>query len=482
MTIAEALKRLEKNIQDKELIHHGDKLLLGCSGGADSNAMLYLFSQLRISLNLTLLVIHINHQIRGAESDADENFVKQLCQKLNIPVIIRKVVIPKTGNLENQARKLRFEVFEKILESYNFDKILLAHQKEDQAETVMLNLLRGTGISGMAGIKGIAGKVVHPLLCFSRKELEEILFQAGISWRTDSSNLETKYRRNLLRNRIIPQLEKEFNPELKAHLFFLAEQFAQAETIFKQRSKTQFRRLCIDIQPGKVVFELSPLLKLSPIERYYLFRNAFRYVCGSENDFFAVHFQLIENILNAKGNKWLNLPHKIIVIKQYEDVIVQIETEKEIKGTEPLVIDTDRTMAVYGNYRFNFKYLRVLPKEQTTEEGESRVILDADKINIPFVIRFRQPGDRFIPLGMTQLKRLKEFFIDEKVPKYERDLIPVFDDGEKLFWIAGYRLDNRVRYDESTTHYLQIKATNITVKSRKAILKKKRGNDESDEL
>ena len=159
----------------------------------------------------------------------------------------------------SDLRKLRFEVFEKILESYNFDKILLAHQKEDQAETVMLNLLRGTGISGMAGIKGIAGKVVHPLLCFSRKELEEILIQAGISWRTDSSNLETKYRRNLLRNRIIPQLEKEFNPELKAHLFFLAEQFAQAETIFKQRSKTQFRRLCIDIQPGKVVFELYPL-------------------------------------------------------------------------------------------------------------------------------------------------------------------------------------------------------------------------------
>lgn len=106
---------------------------------------------------------------------------------------------------------MRFEVFNKILESYNFDKILLAHQKEDQAETVMLNFLRGAGISGMAGIKGITGKVVHPLLCFSRKELEEVLKQAGISWRTDSSNLETKFRRNLLRNEIMPQLEKEFN-------------------------------------------------------------------------------------------------------------------------------------------------------------------------------------------------------------------------------------------------------------------------------
>jgi len=482
MTIAEALKRLEKNIKENELIHNGDKLLLGCSGGADSNAMLYLFSRLRVPLNLTLLVIHINHQIRGAESDADEDFVKQLCQDLNIPVIIRKIVVPETGNLENQARKLRFEVFNKILESYNFDKILLAHQKEDQAETVMLNFLRGAGISGMAGIKGITGKVVHPLLCFSRKELEEVLKQAGISWRTDSSNLETKFRRNLLRNEIMPQLEKEFNPALKSHLFFLAELFSQAETIFKQRSKTQFRRICIDIQPGKVIFELTPLLKLSPIERYYLFRSAFQYVCGSENDFFAVHFQAIENILNGKGSKCLNLPHKITVIKQYDEVIVQIETEKEVKETEPLVIDADRTMAVYGNYRFNFKYLRVLPKEQTGDELESRVILDADKINIPFIIRFRQPGDQFVPFGMTQLKRLKEFFIDEKVPKYERDLIPVFDDGEKLFWIVGYRLDNRVRYDENTTRYLQITATNISVKSRKAILKKKRGNNESDEL
>ena len=165
-----------------------------------------------------------------------------------------------------------------------------------------------------------------------------------------------------------------------------------------------------------------------------------------------------------------------------EALVTMALKEKEVKETEPLVINADRTMAVYGNYRFNFKYLRVLPKEQTGDESESRVILDADKINIPFIIRFRQPGDQFVPFGMTQLKRLKEFFIDEKVPKYERDLIPVFDDGEKLFWIVGYRLDNRVRYDESTTRYLQITATNISVKSRKAILKKKRGNNESDEL
>jgi len=478
MEIAEALKRLEKNITENKLIQNGEKLLLGCSGGADSNAMLYLFSRLRVSLNLTLLAVHINHQIRGAESDKDEQSVKELCIKLNIPIIIHRINIPEKGNLENQARKKRMESFNKVLESYKMDKILLAHQREDQVETVILNLLRGSGISGMAGIKPVSGKIVHPLLCFSRKDLEDILNKAGITWRTDSSNQDNKFRRNFLRNELIPLLEKEFNPELKKHLSQLADYFAQAESIFKQKNKTHFKHLCLDQQPGKIVLDKNSLLKLNKIERYYLLRDVFQQVCACDSDFFAVHYQAIENVLCTHGSKTLCLPHKITVIKQYEELIVQIESEKEPQDIEPLLIDADRTLAVYGNYRFTFKYLRILPKEQKIVGEEEQVIIDADKVKSPFYIRFRKPGDKFIPFGMTQFKRLKEFFIDEKVPKYERDSIPVFDDGEKLFWIAGLRLDNRVRYDESTTRYLQITAHTISSKSRKAIHKKIRGNNE----
>ncbi|HQO18694.1 MAG TPA: tRNA lysidine(34) synthetase TilS, partial [Candidatus Cloacimonas sp.] len=404
MEIAEALKRLEKNITENKLIQNGEKLLLGCSGGADSNAMLYLFSRLRVSLNLTLLAVHINHQIRGAESDKDEKSVKELCLKLNIPIIIHRINIPEKGNLENQARKKRMESFNKVLESYKMDKILLAHQRDDQAETVILNLLRGSGINGMAGIKPISGNIVHPLLCFNRKDLEDILKKAGISWRTDSSNQDNKFRRNLLRNEIIPLLEQEFNPELKKHLSQLADFFVQAERIFKQRNKTHFKRLCLDQQPGRIVLDKNSLLKLNKIERYYLLRDVFQQVCACDGDFFAVHFQAIENILSAPGSKILSLPHKITVIKQYEELLVQIESEKETPNIEPLLIDADRTLAVYGNYRFTFKYLRILPKEQKIGGSEEQVILDADKVKSPFYIRFRKPGDKFIPFGMTQLK------------------------------------------------------------------------------
>ncbi|MEN6445187.1 MAG: tRNA lysidine(34) synthetase TilS [Candidatus Cloacimonas sp.] len=474
MEIAKALKYLEKYIKDNELIHNGDKLLLGCSGGADSNAMLYLFSRLRVSYNLTLLVVHINHQIRGAESNADEESVKQLCLKLNIPVIIHKITIPPKGNLENQARKQRFAAFEKVLECYNFDKILLAHQKDDQAETVLLNLLRGSGISGMAGIKPISGKIVHPMLCFSRKELEEILVQAEISWRTDSSNLDNKFRRNLLRNDIIPKLKQEFNPALSSHLSFISELFDNTDKYFVQRSKAHLKKICLDAQPTKIVLSSPQVLKLPKIERYYLLRKAFETVCGSNNDFFAAHYLAIENILTTPGSKCLYLPHNVTVIKQYEEFEIQWGENKLKAEKEPMLIESDRIMAVYGNYRFNFKYLRVLPKDLKCEDGQVQIIIDADKIRFPFMIRYRKPGDRFMPFGMTQLKKLKEFFIDEKVPKYERDSIPLFDDGEKIFWVACHRLDNRVRCDENTSRYLQIVANNISEKTRRAIHKKEK--------
>jgi tRNA(Ile)-lysidine synthase len=206
---------------------------------------------------------------------------------LNIPLIIHKVKVPKTGNLENHARKLRFSVFAKVLDSYKFDKILLAHQREDQAETVLLNLFRGSGITGMAGIKAISGKIVHPMLCFSRKELEDILSKVDITWRTDSSNLDNKFRRNLLRNELIPRLEREFNPMLSSHLSFVAELFAQADKILKQRSESQYKRICLDIQPERTVLSCPLLIKLSKLKGIIYFAMSLSGL-DDDNDFFAV--------------------------------------------------------------------------------------------------------------------------------------------------------------------------------------------------
>jgi len=482
MEIAEAIKRLETFINGKQLVQKGEKLILGVSGGADSTAMLYLFCRLRPLYEFSLLAVHINHQMRGVESDSDEAAVKKLCLALNVPLIVRKVQIAHHDSRENQARKARFSIFDEVMANYCYDKILLAHHREDQAETVLLNMLRGSGISGMSGIKPTLGIVVHPMLCFNRSDLESLLGKVGINWCIDKSNQDNNFTRNRIRNDLLPKLQTEYNPSIKNHLCSLAEIFLEADDLLAQRSKKQQRRLTIEYSPTRIVLELKPLLKLTPIERYYIFRNSFRMVAQLETDFLSAHFMAIEDVISASGSKMLDLPHGVKIKKLYEELIFSRDTEITDNADSYIEIDADRARAVFGNFRFTFKYLRIIPPLPEPDEQSMQIVIDAEKLKLPFRIRYRQPGDRFIPLGMNQFKKLKEFFIDEKVPKYERDLLPIFDDGEKIFWIVGHRIDNRVRRDESSSRYLQIVAEPLNARPNRAIKKKKRGNDESDEL
>ncbi|MDD4309147.1 MAG: tRNA lysidine(34) synthetase TilS [Candidatus Cloacimonetes bacterium] len=473
MDFASAQKKLTDYIKHKHLINSGDKVIITCSAGADSTALLVLLSSLRHSLNISILAVHVNHQLRGRESQNDEDAIRQLCLSLNVPLIIRKISIPSQGNLESLARSLRFEVFYSVLHSYKFDKILLAHHKNDQAETVLFNMFRGSGLGGMAGIKPIYEKVVHPMLCFTHAEIESILIAKNITWCEDASNNDNNFSRNRLRNDLIPKIAKEYNPAIVERLARQAEIVNQADKLLKERSKLQFKRISIDVLPHKVILDLAALLKLSSVEQYYIFRQAFRTVCGLENDFLTSHSEAIEDILASQGCKELILSHGVKVRKLYDELIFYLKDDEATLSTVELEIDADRARAVYGDYRFSFKYLKVLPKDIEPQNGEYQILVDADKVNYPFKIRCRHLGDRFIPFGMTNFKRLKEFFIDEKVPKFDRDFVPILDDGEKIFWIVGHRIDNRVRYDENSSHYLQIIAESTAEKPKRAANRKK---------
>ncbi len=484
MDLALALKRLEQDISRNSLIDSGDKLILACSGGADSNAMLLLFSRLRYALNVSLLAVHVNHQLRGDASTADEMAVRKLCLKLNVPLIIRRVEVPKQGNLESNARVLRFKAFDEVMKSYSFHKILLAHHRDDQAETVLHNLMRGAGLSGMAGIKPKSGKLIHPMLGFTHAELEAILSTAKIDWQHDASNQDNSFTRNRLRNSLIPQLKQEYNNNVSEHLARQSEFFHQADKMLQDRAKLQTKRIALEYAPQKVVLELSPLRRLNTLEQYYVLRQCFRLVSGSEMDFMHVHYEAIRELFDSEGSKQLQLPHEVKIKKMYEELHLYTKEEASQADTAEIEIDADRARAVFGDYRFSFKYLKIAPKDLYTDDAVVQVLIDADKVHYPFRIRFRKPGDKFIPLGMKQFKRVKEFFIDEKVPKYDRDLVPIFDDGEKLFWIVGHRIDERVRYDETSSRFLLIVAESTRIKPKRAANRKKttRGNDESDEL
>ncbi|MBW6514864.1 MAG: tRNA lysidine(34) synthetase TilS [Candidatus Syntrophosphaera sp.] len=477
----QALSRLHGYVHEKKLFPAGAKLLICCSGGADSVALLYLFSRLRSLMHVTLLAVHVDHQLRGAESEADAELVKEHCQQLNVPVIVRKVRLESGTDLENQARKKRFEVFQQILELYRFDFIVTGHHNNDQTETMLMNLFRGAGLNGMAGIKPRSGNILHPLLCFNKSELIDLLQHEKISWREDASNQDLSFRRNWVRHTLIPLLAKEVNPAVGEKIGLQAQIFEEAELMVRQKVKPLLRKAALEQSPERVVLSLPVLRRYGRLEQYYVLREALVSIAGTERDFFLHNFEELRGLMDSAGSKYILLNNGVTARKQYDELIIA-ESQPPREVPEPYSVEEDRSRAVYGEFRFSFKILKVLPAQR--HEDRFNVYLDADKISFPFKIRSRSPGDRFMPLGMTQQQKLKDFFINSKVPKFERDHVPIFDDGAKIFWIAGHRPDARAAIEPGTTRFLYISAERVHEKPMRAANRSKRTGEtnEPDEL
>lgn len=470
----EYLKRLREILVAEQLVFHSDKLVMGVSAGADSTALLYLFSRLRYELNLSLLAVHVNHQLRGEQSDADEKHIAALAMKLNIPFIVRRITLEGERDLENRARIARFEIFHEIKKSYKFNKIVLGHHKWDQAETLLLNLFRGAGIGGLAGIRQRMGEIVHPLLDFEPEELKDVLKAEGIKWREDHSNLELRFTRNRLRQELLPMIERHYNPLIRQKLAESAAILDLADEYILEKALRRFKRVCLESKKGRVMLSLPDVIKAPVIEQYYILREAYSRISGTRQDFFQSHLRELNSLFESEGSKYISLSNGVFAIRRYEELIfTDDDTELFTAEAEEMNIEPNRALAVHMDHRFQFKYIKVLPEDLQSLPA-MQVILDADKIVGNISIRQRRAGDRFIPLGMSGMKKLKDFFIDEKVPKYDRDLIPIFEDGEKIIWVCGHRIDQRVSYDEQSTRYLMITAEPITKSNRALSLKKKR--------
>lgn len=471
--LKEHLKRLEERLSRDELVKNGDKLLLAISAGADSTAMLYLFSRLRFTNDLSLLAVHINHQLRDEESDKDESHVRELCLKLNIPLIIRKIKLQGEHDWENRARDKRKEIFNQVLAVYKFDLVVLAHHKWDVAETFLLNIFRGAGLSGMASIRPKNEQYIHPLLDFEPQELKALLREEGISWREDESNQDFRFTRNRVRHQLMPSLEEHYNPLVQEKLAESAAIIEKAEAYILKKAMGKFKKVCIESSAKRVLLSLPQLMKLEELERYYIIREAYNLICGTTQDFFQSHIRELNKLFESEGSKYISLPNGVFAIRRYQELLF-IDDLTEIMASEAgeLTIDSDRARAVFLDHRFQFKYLKVLP-EDVNALGNMTVIIDADKVIGKIKIRQRKDGDRFIPLGMKNLKKLKDFFIDEKVAKYDRDLIPIFEDEEKIIWVCGFRIDDRVRYEQSSSRYLMISAESMLEKSNRAASRKK---------
>ena len=452
-----------------ELIAPGDKVLVAVSGGADSLALLYLLEQFSKELGYDLFVAHLNHLARGKESDEDASFVEKEANKFSLPVFIDKIDVEKSGlksSFQESARILRYQFLEDVLMSIKGNKIALGHTADDRIETVLMNLLRGTGLRGLAGIPEARGHVIRPLLRCNRFELEQFLDERNLTYRTDSSNNETKYLRNKIRHEVIPYL-RTFNRDISGNLLGLAEIARGEEQWMSEKTRELYAQL-VTTRNGDLCFEGGEFEKQPVAMKRRLIRETFYRLSGSLREITALHVrQVLDLFAHAQVGRLLKLPGGVQVICDYGAVRFFVAEDSVTESSGPPQIDKkNRRLAIPGVT--SIAQLDIQLHAQFVEPPLPELIdhkqayLDFAKTGENIQIRFFQPGDRFVPLGMQGHKKVKSYFIDQKIPRNKRPFIPILINGDDdIIWIYGERISDRFRVAENTKKVLFIEGKGL---------------------
>ncbi len=470
------LKRFESNIRRQKLMHHRDHILVGFSGGPDSTALLTALYHLRSKYRLNLLAAHINYNLRGEDNAREEKFVKDFCFSHNISLLIKQYDAGSDRINENNLRDFRRNWFDSLVTLYKIDNIALGHNRSDQAETILYRLIRGSLLTGLAGIRPRSGKTIHPLLPFSRTEITEFLGSEKIIWCKDSSNNTNYFTRNKLRNTAFPWIEANINLRVIDKISDTAPFLLQADEILKGSALARMRHVLEESSDEEYCLKISELLKIRPLLRFYIYRHLYSKITGSEQDFYQSNFEMIEKSLTRIGNRQIQLPHQVCFQKEYEYLkLLKIGNQSEKKPELPREIPSLRNRFAYDGWRITMKKLKKLPTHRDVFINRNIAYLDFDQIKFPLTVRHRQSGDRFIPFGMNQSKKLKDFFIDLKIPVQERSETLIFTDQEKILWVGEQRIDQRVAINEETSNILMLRIEKIrSGKSRPAERMKRR--------
>jgi tRNA(Ile)-lysidine synthase len=455
------MKKLISKVENLALKHsflyNNVRILIGLSGGADSVALSLLFRELQEKYSFYIICAHVNYQLRGIDSDLDEKYVKEFCFNNNFPLYILKSKPGGNANIQQKCREIRMTYFNELLKHYKMNYIALAHTADDQIETVFHNFLRGSGLTGLAGIHPIRNNVIHPLINIHKEELINYLKSKNHEFRLDKSNLENYYRRNKIRNELIPDLKKQYNPLIDKKLLEYGNLFYQSDSYFSQIAEKESKKIIYYSDDSDIILDKQKLLKKHPIISFYIMRFVWTALTGQATDLYLVHFKDLMALLETpEGYKELNLPKNIKVIKDYDTILFRntalyIEPQRE----EMKILTAVRNSFTFNGKRFTMQKLKSNSSELKPSNRE--IVIDFDSIKFPIILRYRKDGDKFTPFGMNGQKKIKDYFIDEKIPMLERNQIVLFTDEEKIFWVAGMRIDNRVAITKKTKNFLSIK-------------------------
>ncbi|WP_277639017.1 tRNA lysidine(34) synthetase TilS [Bacteroides graminisolvens] len=414
------VKKVKEFIEKEDLFSKQDKILVALSGGADSVAL----TRILITLGYHCEAAHCNFALRGEESDRDEDFVRNFCRSLNIKCHsihfeTRRYAAQQSISIEMAARELRYNWFSKICEESDCQVVAVAHHKDDSVETMLLNLIRGTGINGLLGIRPKNGNVVRPLLCASRQEVVEYLHRMNQTYVTDSTNLEDEYTRNKIRLNLLPLME-EINPSVKDGLVKTASYLNDVSKVYQQAIKESIDR--IFITPEKEI-SIEKLMN-EPAPQALLFEVL------SPLGFNSTQVEEVYGSLNGQ-------PGKRFISSQW-----QVVKDRDLLLIEKVKTANDKPQIIFEEVLFTKEF--VIPKDKNT------ACFDANKFKGVISIRKWEKGDYFIPFGMKGKKLVSDFMTDSKFSLLKKEQQWVLSCNDQIAWLIGERTDNRFRIDDST--------------------------------
>ncbi|OPY56713.1 MAG: tRNA(Ile)-lysidine synthase [Pelotomaculum sp. PtaU1.Bin035] len=460
----ELLCKVRANIEHCRMVKQGDKVVVAVSGGPDSVVLLHLLYQLRDELGISLHVAHLNHMFRGAESEADAFFVAGAAKQYQLPVTVEAIDVPAYRDerrlpAQVAAREVRYRFLKRVAGDVGATRVALAHQADDQAETILINFLRGSGTSGLKGIPPVRENFyIRPLLTVRRSEIERYCAEMRLSFRRDSSNFKPVYVRNRVRMQLLPLLESDYNSDMVSNLLRLGE-ISREEDDYLERQAAQAYREALQVAAGgRIGLSLGRMREMPQAIRRRVLRLAWLALTGSKRDLSFEHTRTALNLLgNGITGSSAALPAGIVATRSYDTLELRASQRKPSVGNYiyPLKIpgatyipELDQT--VYGS---------VITGEAAPDPRSlpvSEALLDFEKLPPQIFIRRRREGDVFRPFGKNSAIKLKDFLIKQKVPREERDYLPIISTPEEIIWVGGVRVGENWKIGGNTTKMLHL--------------------------
>ena len=467
------LHTVRKTIEAHRMFNPGDSVLIAVSGGPDSVALAHVLLTLAEEYAFRPAIAHLNHCLRGRDSDRDAEFVTGMARQLGLPIYLEKkdvraFMTRRRLSPEEAARMIRYEFYEAVAAKNGFNKIALGHQSDDNAELMLLNLLRGSGPLGLSGIAPVReGKFVRPLIHLKRSEIIDYLSEKKLDYVTDESNTDPAFLRNKIRHHLIPELQTHYNPKIMETLNRLGE-IIRAEDQWIDKALEPVLNQCVLARtPEKISLDITGCGQLARAVKRRIVRKAIRYVKKDLRRITFFHVDAVIGLVeNGPANGRLNLPDGILAVRDNAELII---LKQSGSGKKNDIATAEATMADY-HYTVDAPCTLYIMEAGATitlcaigaddlpdfkKTGANIAFFDLDRLSFPLVVRNLRPGDRFSPLGVSGTQKVKKYFINHKIPAAERKKCPLLLSGGNIIWLAGHRIDNSVKVGRQTRRVLK---------------------------